>query len=233
MLPSSSERFAKQLPSALKAHVKPRLRGVSHRYAFIASLLPCLLLVSEAPSGRATLASALYAGSLVGLLGTSAVYHGVHWSPRVRFWLARLDLLMIFVLIAGTYTPIAMLRLEPRLGSLVLAGVWGAALFGGVLKTVWSAPPKWASAMIFVSVGSMAILFLPNVVAAIGVPASVLMLLGGVLYVAGAVVYGLQWPDPKPTVFGYHEMFHAFVIAAATVHFVAIAVYIVPGSPRF
>jgi hemolysin III len=151
----------------------------------------------------------------------------------VRFWLARLDLLMIFVLIAGTYTPIAMLRLEPRLGSLVLAGVWGAALFGGVLKTVWSAPPKWASAMIFVSVGSMAILFLPNVVAAIGVPASVLMLLGGVLYVAGAVVYGLQWPDPKPTVFGYHEMFHAFVIAAATVHFVAIAVYIVPGSPRF
>jgi hemolysin III len=212
--------------------VKPRLRGVSHRYAFIGSLVPCLLLVLEAPSGRATLASALYAGSLVGLLGTSAVYHGISWSPRARFWVARLDLLMIFVLIAGTYTPIAMLRLEPRLASVVLAVVWGTAFFGAVLKTIWSEPPKWASAAIFVSFGSVAVLFLPQVVAAIGVPATALMLLGGALYVAGAIVYGLQRPDPIPAVFGYHEMFHAFVIAGAAVHFVTIAVYIIPGNPQ-
>jgi hemolysin III len=212
--------------------VKPRLRGVSHRYAFLAALLPCGLLVLEAPSGRATLASALYAGSLVGLLGTSALYHGVTWSPRARFWVARLDLLMIFVLIAGTYTPIAMLRLDPHLATLVLAGMWGTALVGGVLKTVWSDPPKWASAAIFVAVGSAAVLFLPNVIDAIGVPATVLMLLGGALYVAGAVIYGLQRPDPIPEVFGYHEMFHAFVIAGAAVHFVAIAVYVIPGAPR-
>jgi hemolysin III len=232
MQSSSPDRFANQLPTAVKALVKPRLRGVSHRYAFIASLVPCLLLVLEAPSGRATLASALYAGSLVGLLGTSAVYHGISWSPRARFWVARIDLLMIFVLIAGTYTPIAMLRLEPRLASIVLAGVWGTALFGGVLKTLWRAPPKWASAAIFVSVGSVAVLFLPHVVAAIGVPASALMLLGGAFYVAGAIVYGLQRPDPIPAVFGYHEMFHAFVIAGAAVHFVTIAVYIIPGGSR-
>ena len=213
------------------ARVKPRLRGASHRYAFLASLLPCLLLVVDAPDGRATWASVVYAVSLVGLLGTSALYHGVHWSPRARFWLARLDLTMIFALIAGTYTPIAMLRLEPRLGSVVLTGVWGAALLGGVVKTLWKDPPKWASAAIYVGVGSMAVVFLPEVVAAIGATATALMLAGGILYVAGAVVYGLQRPDPLPEVFGYHEIFHALVVAAATVHFVTIAFYIIPEGP--
>jgi len=212
--------------------VKPRLRGVSHRYAFLASLLPCLLLVLEAPSGRATLASAVYAGSLVGLLGTSAVYHGIHWSPRARFWVARVDLVMIFVLIAGTYTPIAMLRLEPKLAKVVLAGVWGAALVGGVVKTLWNDPPKWAAAVIYVGVGSVALFFLPDVIAAIGPPATALMLLGGVLYAIGAVVYGVQRPDPLPEVFGYHEIFHAFVIAGAVVHFLVIAIYVVPGADR-
>jgi len=229
---SSREGFEKQIPTSTKTRVKPRLRGVLHRYAFVASLLPCLLLITEAPSGRATLASIVYAGSLVGLLGTSALYHGINWSPRSRFWVARLDLLMIFVLIAGTYTPIAMLRLEPQLAPVVLAAVWGTALFGGVLKTIWREPPKWGSAVIFVSVGSAAVLFLPQIITAIGVPATALMLLGGALYVAGAIVYGLERPDPIPAVFGYHEIFHAFVIAGAFVHFVTIAVYIIPGAPR-
>jgi len=216
--------------AARAVRVKPRLRGSSHRWAFLASLVPCLLLVGYAPSGRATWASAVYAGSLVGLLGTSALYHGVHWSPRARFWLARLDLTMIFALIAGTYTPIAMLRLEPGLGSLVLAGVWGAGLVGGVVKILWKDPPKWASAVIYVGVGSMAIVFLPDVVSAIGMTATALMLAGGVLYVSGAIVYGLQWPDPLPEVFGYHEIFHALVVAAATVHFATIAFYIIPEA---
>jgi len=226
----SPDGLGKQRPEPVEARVKPRLRGVSHRYAFIASLIPCLLLVREAPSGRATLASAVYAASLVGLLGISALYHGVHWSPRARFWVARLDLLMIFVLIAGSYTPIAMLRLEPQLASVVLALVWGAVLFGGLLK-VWTEPPKWLSAATYVGVGSVSVFFLPQVIDAIGVPATALVLLGGALYVTGAIVYGFQRPDPIPTVFGYHEVFHAFVIAGAAVHFVAIAVYIVPGSP--
>ena len=125
----------------------------------------------------------------------------------------------------------ALARLEPQLGSVVLTGGWGAALLGGVLKTIWIAPPKWASAAIYVGVGSVALVFAPEVVAAIGGPATALVILGGVLYVAGAVVYGLQRPDPLPEIFGYHEIFHAFVVAAATVHFVAIALYIVPANP--
>lgn len=213
------------------ARVKPRLRGASHRYAFLASLVPCLLLVWSAPNGRATLASSVYAASLVGLLGTSALYHGVHWSHRARFWLARLDLAMIFALIAGTFTPIAMLRLEPKLGTIVLSGVWGTALLGGVLKTIWIDPPKWASAAIYVGFGCVALVLLPQMLAGIGGRATALMLLGGVLYVTGAITYGLQRPDPLPEVFGYHEVFHALVVAAAAVHFVTISLYIVPSGP--
>jgi hemolysin III len=177
-------------------------------------------------------ASAVYSGSLLGLLGTSALYHRIHWSPRARFWVARLDLLMIFVLIAGTLAPIAMLQLEPELASVALAGLWGGVLLGGVLKTVWFDPPKWASAAIFVGFGSMALLVAPQVAAAIGVPATALMILGSVFYVAGAVVYGIQRPDPIPAVFGYHEVSHAFVIAGAAAHFAAIALYIIPDAPR-
>jgi hemolysin III len=99
-----------------------------------------------------------------------------------------------------------------------------------VVRTVWEEPPKWASAAIYVGFGSVAVLFLPDVVRSIGTPATTLMLLGGALYMVGAIAYGLQWPDPAPAVFGYHEVFHALVIAAATVHFVAIAVYIIPDS---
>ena len=231
MQSSSSDALAKQLTSPVKARVKPRLRGVSHRYAFMAALLPCLMLIWKARSGRATLASAVYCGSLLGLLGTSALYHGIKWSPRTRYWVARIDLAMIFVLIAGSYTPIAMLRLEPQLGSVVLSAVWGTALCGAILKTVWVAPPKWASAAVYVAVGSVSLLFLPQVVDAIGGSATALMLLGGVFYIAGAIIYGLQRPDPYPEVFGYHELFHAFVIAGAAVHFLVMAIYVIPLAP--
>jgi hemolysin III len=227
---SSIDRVREFTATPVAARVKPRLRGVSHRYAFLAALPPCFWLVSSAPSGRETLACVIYCGSLLGLLGTSALYHGVTWSPRPRYWLARLDLLMIFVLIAGTYTPIAMIRLEPGLGSIVLTGMWGAALFGGGVTTFWAEPPKWATAAIFVSVASVAVLFLPAIVEAIGNAATALLALGGVLYVVGAIVYGLQRPDPHPAVFGYHELFHAVVVGAAAVHFATIAIYVVPGS---
>jgi hemolysin III len=113
----------------------------------------------------------------------------------------------------------------------VLIGVWTTVLGGGILKTLWAEPPKWASAAIFVSVASIALVFLPDVIAGIGPTATALMLLGGVLYTMGAAAYGLQWPDPFPATFGYHEIFHAFVIAGAAVHFGVIAAYVVLGEP--
>jgi hemolysin III len=230
MCEDSTDRLDDPALPAAAVRVKPLLRGVLHRYAFLAALLPCCWLIARAPSGRATLACAIYCGSLLGLLCTSALYHGVTWSPRTRYWLARVDLLMIFVLIAGTYTPIAMIRLEPELGAIVLAGMWCGVLLGGGVTTFWVDPPKWATAAIFVSVASAAVLFLPALVSAVGLTATALIAVGGALYVVGAIVYGLQRPDPSPAVFGYHELFHAFVVVAAAVHFVTIAIYVVPGS---
>lgn len=210
--------------------VKPRMRGLLHLYAFFASLPLGALLVLSAPTQRAAVAAGLYAASLAALLGTSALYHCVHWEPRARFWLSRLDLAMIFVLIAGTYTPIAVLALEPPLSTMVLAGTWTLALAGSVLKIFWVNASKASSSCIYVAVGSLAALFLPQTVEALGLAAAVLFGVGGALYIAGAVVYGLQRPDPHPAVFGYHEIFHSFVVVAAAVHFAAVAIYVVPAG---
>ena len=206
---------------------KPRWRGVTHQYAFFASLLTGGFLVLVAPNARAAVAAAIYAGSLAALLGTSALYHRVTWSPRARFWMARLDLAMIFVLISGSYTPVA-LALERPMATVVLWIAWGSAAAGIAVKVLWQAPPKWASAAVYVAVGSAGAFLMPEVTRSIGAGATTLLLAGGILYIAGAVVYALQRPDPSPAVFGYHEIFHAFVLAAATVHYVAMAVYLVP-----
>jgi len=214
--------------TSIVARVKPRFRGQLHRYAFFVSLLPGLLLVLSAPTHRAAVVAGLYASSLAALLGTSALYHCVHWQPRARFWMARLDLAMIFVLIAGTYTPIAVLALEPPLSTIALTGMWVLAAAGSVLKIFWVNASKAASSCLYVAVGSIAVLFMPQVTASLGGSATALLVTGGALYIAGAVVYGLQRPDPLPEVFGYHEIFHGFVVAGAAVHFAVVALYVIP-----
>jgi len=215
-------------PAVAPARIKPRLRGVSHQYAFFVSLITGLLLVVSAPTARAAVAAGTFAASLTLLLGVSALYHRVTWTPRARFWMARLDLAMIFVLIAGTYTPIALLALKGTLATVVLVGIWALAVLGTVLKVFWTDPPKWASACVYVAVGSVGVLFIPQVVSAVGGTGATLLGVGGLLYIAGALTYGLQRPDPVPTVFGYHEVFHALVIAAAAFHYLAVAIYVVP-----
>jgi len=210
--------------------IKPRLRGELHRYAFFASLLPGAMLIAAAPSRRAAVAAAVYATSLTALLGTSALYHCRNWAPRARFWMARLDLAMIFVLIAGTWTPIALLALEPPLSMLVLAFMWSLALAGSVLKLFWTTASKAASAAVYIAVGSVAALFLPQIHAAIGNTGTGLLISGGLLYILGAAVYGLQRPDPLPELFGYHEIFHGLVVVAATLHFTAVAAYVIPAG---
>ncbi|MEE8312492.1 MAG: hemolysin III family protein [Candidatus Binatia bacterium] len=215
---------------SMGARVKPRFRGELHRYAFFASLLPGLLLVLSAPTHRAATVAGLYAASLAALLGTSALYHCIHWSPRARFWMARLDLAMIFVLIAGTYTPIVVLALQPPLSTIALTGMWLLAAAGSVLKVFWVDASKAASSCLYVAVGSIAVVFMPQITASIGAAATSLLVIGGLLYIAGAVVYGLQRPDPLPEVFGYHEIFHGFVVAGAAVHFAAVALYVIPAG---
>jgi len=209
---------------------RPVWRGVLHQYAFFATIAPVLVLIAAAPTTKAAVAAAIYGGSLAALLGTSALYHRIMWSPRARLWMGRLDLAMIFVLIAGSYTPIALLALEPRQSKLGLWLVWGAALAGIVLKLFWTHAPKWARSSIYVTIGSIGACFAPEITRSIGGVAMTLLALGGAIYILGALVYALQRPDPLPNVFGYHEIFHALVVIAAAVHFVALAVYVVPGA---
>jgi hemolysin III len=207
---------------------RPRLRGVIHQWSFFVALAAGAALVALAPAGRATAASAVYAVALAGLLGTSALYHRITWRPRARAWLRRLDHSMIFVLIAGTYTPFAVLVLDGSVRDIVLAGVWIGAAAGIVFTLLWVSAPKWLAATAYVALGWFSIIAVPQITERAGGWALALLALGGVAYTAGAVVYALRRPDPRPAIFGYHEIFHVLVVVAAAAHFTAVAAFAVP-----
>ncbi len=211
-----------QGPPRAALPVVPRLRGVIHQYAFFAALLVGAILIAMASSGRARTAVAIYAAGLAGCLGTSALYHRGRWSPRVRAWLCRLDHSMIFVLIAGTYTPVCMLALSGTLATAMLVTVWAGAALGILMTLVWWRPPALAEVLPYIVLGWVAVIALPQLVAALGWPALLLLFGGGALYTVGAVIYGLERPDPFPRVFGYHEVFHCFTIAAAGAHLAVV-----------
>jgi len=209
--------------------VKPRLRGVVHEYAFFVALVAGAALLVVAPSGKARLAVGLYVLGLAGLLGTSALYHRVTWQrPNVRRWMRRLDHSMIFLLIAGTYTPIALLVLSQPLGSVVLVVIWAGAAGGIVLSLLWPDAPRPVSAAIYISLGWVAIIAMPQLFDRLGALGIALIAVGGLLYSVGAIVYARKRPDPVPTVFGYHEIFHVLVVAAAALHFAVIAFLVLP-----
>jgi hemolysin III len=222
---------AKEVAGEAIAAVKPKLRGVSHEWAFFVSLFLGAALIVAADSPKATLAVAIYAASLSALLGTSALYHRVNWKqPNVRRWMRRLDHSMIFFLIAGTYTPFALLVLNGPLADAVLAVVWIGAIAGAIVEMVWIEHPKWVAALIYMSLGWVAIIAFPGLWEEMGVGGTLLVAAGGLLYTAGAIVYATQRPDPFPRVFGYHEVFHALVILAAAAQFAAIAFFALPAD---
>ena len=210
---------------------KPRLRGVSHQWAFFVSLATGMVLVLAAPSGKATLAAAIYAVSVAALFGTSALYHRVNWSSLpARRWMRRLDHSMIFFLIAGTYTPFALLALDGTLATVILAVVWGGALGGILLKLAWIDAPKLLVAIIYVALGWVAVAAFPDLIDEVGITGTTMVAAGGILYTLGAFVYAFKRPDPAPAVFGYHEVFHALVILAAALQYAVIAFFVIPGS---
>jgi hemolysin III len=210
--------------------IKPRLRGVFHQWAFFVSLAAGAVLVLLANGSTATSAAAIYAFSLSALLGVSALYHRVDWQPSARRWMRRLDHTMIFVLIAGTYTPFALLVLHGDLSRIVLIAVWVMAGAGTVLNLLWWNAPKPVTAAVYISTGWVAVLAIPQLWDGLGPIGFGLVVVGGILYTAGAVVYARHRPDPKPAVFGYHEIFHLLVIAAAACDFAAIAIYALPAG---
>jgi hemolysin III len=196
-----------QAPAAAApdARGKPRLRGVSHQYAFFVSLAGGSLLVLLATTPRALVAAA---------------------RRRMR----RLDHAMIFLLIAGTYTPVGLLVLQGTLARVVLAVVWGGAAAGIVLELAWTTAPRWLGGTVYLALGWVAVVAMPQLFGRLGLAGGLLLVAGGLGYSAGAAAYALRRPDPVAAVFGYHEVFHLLVIAGVTAHFLAIGLYALPGG---
>jgi hemolysin III len=207
--------------------LRPRLRGVFHLWAFVAAVAAGLVLVLLADGTLATFSSWVYAVALAAMFGASALYHRFPWkSAARRIWARRLDHSMIFVFIAGTYTPFALLRFEGTTKWLVLVLVWSGAMFGLVLELVWIDSPRWLSAIAYLSVGWVGILAIPQMFTAVGIAGAVLLLVGGGLYTLGALIYAIQWPNPFPRTLGFHEIFHLLVVAAAVTQFVAVSLVV-------
>jgi hemolysin III len=225
---SASERTELGAAAALAtvvAELKPRLRGWLHAYAAAVSIASGAVLVGMAAAlrgGPAGATTSVYAATVTLLFGTSALYHRIDWGPRGHALMKRLDHSMIFVFIAGTYTPIAALTLPRSSAVLVLVAVWTGAVFGVVLQSAWPSAPRWLSVPCYIALGWVAVFVLPQLLRNAGVAALVLIAVGGIVYTIGGIVYGLKRPNPLPGVFGFHEVFHLCTLVAAVCHYVAI-----------
>jgi hemolysin III len=210
--------------TAVELDLKPRLRGVFHEWAFFAALAAGAMLVVLADGALATFSSWIYAVALAAMFGASALYHRFPWqSAAKRVWARRLDHSMIFVFIAGTYTPFALLEFDGVARWVVLATVWAGALLGLVLELWWVDSPRWLRAAAYLAVGWVGVVVVPQLFSGLGVAAAVLVLVGAALYTVGAVIYATKWPDPFPRTLGFHEVFHLLVVAAAVTQFVAVS----------
>ena len=198
-----------------------------HQTAFFVAVVVGALLVIYADGTRETIGAAAFATAVVAMLGASALYHRVTWSPGTRLWMRRVDHAGIYLLIAGTYTPVGLIVVHGVLRNIVLVIVWSGAAAAILLKFIWVRAPKWLSAVTGVAVDWAVVAAMPQVVQNAGWPAFALLAAGGLAYSVGAVVYAMRRPDPAPDVFGDHELFHALTIVAVACQYVAIAFWVV------
>jgi hemolysin III len=205
---------------------KPRARGWIHVYSAVVAFIAGAALVSVSWSlagTRAGLATLLYTFTIVAMFTVSGTYHRVNWkSETARKWMKRADHSMIFIFIAGSYTPFAALALPSDQGAVLLWIVWSAAFAGVLLKMLWPSSPSWVGVPLYIALGWVAVWFLVPIMEGAGVAALVLLIVGGALYSIGGVLYALKWPNPWPRTFGHHEFFHACTAVAAICHYIAM-----------
>jgi hemolysin III len=207
---------------------KPRWRGRIHQGAFFASIPAGIVLVALSQGAPAHVAAACFALSLAALFGTSALYHRGDWTPRARRVLQRADHAMIFVLIAGSYTPITLLAMRPAWGITLLAVVWTIAVVGMTLALAHFGVLRRIGGFLYIGLGWLVIVAMPVIVRSLGPAELALMFGGGVLYTLGALGLARRRPDPRPTVFGYHEVWHVMTVLAATCHFALVMLLVHP-----
>ena len=209
---------------------KPLFRGVSHRAAFIASITLAPIVVVSAPGVWPRLITGLYTMSIVALFGVSALYHRVNWGSVNRRRLQKFDHVTIFLAIAATYTPVAAFVLSPGAAKLVLALVWSGAFLGALIRIRFSDSPQWVVAAPYLIVGWCLLAVINDAWRQLGVLGFILFLSGGMFYTAGAVIFAAQKPDPWPQKFGFHEIFHSFTVAAASLHYIAFVFVVLPKA---
>jgi hemolysin III len=212
---------------ATAERVKPKLRGVFHELGFYAALGLGVALVLTSQDGRARTAAAIFAGCVATCFGASALYHRPTWRPAVRARLARLDHAGVFLLIAGTYLPFGLLVMSTGWAVPMLSVVWSGALTAILLNLLWVQAPKVLSAGIALGLGWAGAAAFPQLLK-LQLPGLLLVVVGGLLYTAGAIVYARRQPDPAPQVFGYHELFHVLTVAAVGCQYAAIAFFVLP-----
>ncbi len=210
--------------------VIPRLRGLLHAHATWIAAVAAIVLIMLAPTAAARWAAVIYGVAMIALFGCSALYHRWHGDPRWKPWLRRLDHSTIYVFIAASYTPIGLLVLDGTVQTVVLASVWAGAALGVIMSLAWISAPRWLQALTYLALGWVAVVAIPQLADKAGVAPFVLIAVGGGLYTLGAVVYALQRPNLWPRTFGFHEVFHSLVIAAALVHFIAMAGWVLPSA---
>ena len=214
--------------AARVAHVKPRLRGVFHEWAFYLAIPLGIVIGLLADTNLGKVAAAVFAGGVVCMFGASALYHRLTWSPQWRRWLRRADHAGIYAMIAASYTPFGLLVLSGEWRITVLAVVWSGAAAAILTRMFWARPPRWLPVLVGAALGWVGVVVFPQLLTKTGVLASVLVLASGLCYTLGGLVYARRRPDPFPTVFGYHELFHVLVVAAVAVQYTVVAVFVIP-----
>lgn len=199
--------------------MKPLARGYIHLIAFFFTLCACTVLIIYSKGNYALFASVIYSVSLIGQYGVSALYHTRMWSRQKYLLLRRIDHGAIFAFIAGSATPICLLRLKNGSGLQLLFILWLVALIGVFVTTIWPHVPKWARSLLYVAMGWIGVLYFPEIKSSLDTTSIQLLILGGATYTLGAMIYAFKWPDPFPSVFGYHEVFHVLVVLGSTFHF--------------
>ena len=214
---------------AVIAPPKPRFRGRIHQVAFFVSLPAGVVLILLANGPAAITVASVYAVSLAAVFGSSAIYHRGHWTEAARRWLKRIDHSMIYVLIAASYTPVAALVLGGPWEVVLLSVIWAGAVVGVTMKMARPDGLSAVSAALYIVLGWLAIVALPQLAREMTVAELVLLLAGGMLYTAGAIVFARRRPDPSPSIFGYHEVWHSFMVAAAACHYAMILLLLLPS----